>query len=74
VIVNGAVVLPAALVTVTVCIAVEGVGGTIAEDTVARVPLRMPVLGSMLRPEGRSGLTLYVLPVGTVGLLLERPA
>jgi hypothetical protein len=40
---------------------VEGGGGTIVEGTAAGVPLTIPVLGSTLRPSGRSGLTLYAL-------------
>ena len=60
--------MPVALVAVTVYVAVEGGGGTIVEGTAAGVPVTMPVLESMLRPDGRSGLTLYALPVGIVEL------
>ena len=50
-------------------VAVVGGGGTIVEATAAGDPLTIPVLGSRIRPVGRSGFTLYVLGVPIVALV-----
>jgi hypothetical protein len=42
--------------------------GTIVDGTAVGVPETYPVLASKTKPAGRSGLTLYVLPVGIVVL------